>query len=140
MALITGLAFIIRGPGRAPQNQFFHWFCLQRWPIDFCRALRDRTWHVPRVADRSATGTIVFRCSGASNEYSPVPIGPAVRAPEAKMFGHTDTQTSIGRPTFSHRPIRENLRAEAFNSNAMKPFYSTILNSSCGRNHVRNTA
>ena len=34
-----------------------------------------------------------FRRSGASNNYSPVPIRPAIRAPEAKMPGQTDIHT-----------------------------------------------
>ena len=50
------------------------------------------------------------------NEYSPVPVGPAVRAPEAKMLGHTDShtdlQTNIGPTTFLERPTRGNLRAK----------------------------
>ena len=37
-----------------------HWFDLQRWPIDFCKGLRDHTWHVPRATDRPASGTIFF--------------------------------------------------------------------------------
>ena len=35
-----------------------------------------------------------YRHTGASNEYLPVPIGPAVRAPEAKVLGHTCKHTN----------------------------------------------
>ena len=36
---------------------------------------------------------------GASNEPQPVPIGPPVQAPGAKLLGQTDTQTH----THTHR-------------------------------------
>ena len=34
-----------------------------------------------------------YRHYGAWSEYPPVPIGPAVRAPEAEMLEQTETQT-----------------------------------------------
>ena len=62
-----------------------------------------------------------FRRSGASNEYSPVPIGPAVRAPESKMLGQTGLHTYKHRPDyFFQQSSRGNLQAKAFSTNALK--------------------
>ena len=62
------------------------WPAVQRILIDFCKIARG-TCHVQSISLQPASSS--FRRSGASNEYAPVPIGPAIRAPEAKMLGHT---------------------------------------------------
>ena len=60
-----------------------------------------------------------FRRSGTSKEYSPVPIGPAVRAPEVKMLGHTHKH----RPDYFF-PATNHMKSpsEAFNANVLEPF------------------
>ena len=88
------------------------------------------TWHVQPSGLQLAPSP--FRCYGVSNEHSPVPIRPAVRAQEAKMLVHTYGQTNIDRPPFFQRPNRGNLRTKAFNAKALKPFYYSILNNSSG--------
>ena len=92
-----------------------HWFGLQRCANDFCNFLQDCSWHLPRAQLPCATGPqpapSSYRCPGTSNEYSPVPIGPAVRAPEAKMLGltHRSKNTDRHRPAyfFSSDPPEE---------------------------------
>ena len=93
--------------------------------MNFCKGLRNCTWHVHCNVQPSGPQPTPssLRGSGASIEYSPVVIGPAVRAPEAKMLRHTN----IGRPTLFQRPTRGNLLAKAFDAKAFKQFYSAIL-------------
>ena len=68
------------------------------------------TCHVQSIGMKPAPSS--FRRFIASNEYSPVPIGPAVRPPEAKVLGQIDRQTHKHRPAnFFQRSIRRNLRA-----------------------------
>ena len=76
-----------------------HWFDLQHW-LDFFA--RVGTLHVPPIALRLAPSS--FRCSGASNGAYPVTIGPAVRAPGAKMLAQTGTHTNTIEPTFLSDP------------------------------------
>ena len=64
-------------------------------------AIARGTCHVQPIESQPTPSS--FRRSGASNEHSPVPIRPAVRAPEAKMLGHIN----IDRPTFSSDPPEE---------------------------------
>ena len=61
-------------PCRKPRKQL--------WLEIFCKCLRDCT--CPQMAPSS------FCRSGASNDYSPVSMGSAVRTPEVKMLGQTD--------------------------------------------------
>ena len=67
------------------------------------------TCHVPPADPRPAPST--FRRFGASIGATPVPIGPAVRAPCPEMLGHTHRQTNTIRPTFFRRPTGGNLRS-----------------------------
>ena len=67
------------------------------------------TCHVPPADSRPAP--LSFRRFGASIGATPVPIGPAVRAPCPEMLGHTDTLTNTIRPTFFQRPTGGNLRS-----------------------------
>ena len=51
---------------------------------------------------------------GAWNKYPPVPIGPAIHAPEAEMLGQTETQTGPDSSiyfTLSPGEISEQLRS-----------------------------
>ena len=66
-----------------------------------------------------------FHHSGASIEYSSVPIRPAARAPWPKMLGHTYRHTSIARPTIFQRPTRRNLRAWRLRSLYAQRFWTT---------------
>ena len=81
------------------------------WATIFCKGLRNRTWHVLVQLIGPKPISSSFRPFGASNEYSLVPIRPAVRAPEAKMLGQTGRQTHKHRPTtnffFSSGPPEE---------------------------------
>ena len=90
-----------------------------------CAILRG-TCHVQPIGLKLPPSS--FHWSGTSNKYSPVPIGPAVRATEAKMLRQTDIQTNTGLTTFFQRPTRGNPRAKAFNAKASKPFYFLNLN------------
>ena len=59
-------------------------------------AIARGTCHVQPIGPKPLPSS--FRRSGASNDYSPVPIRPAVRAPEAKMLGQTDRRTDTQTP------------------------------------------
>ena len=63
-------------------------------------AIARGTCHVQPIGLKPLPSS--FRHSGASNEYSPVSIGQAVLAPEAKMLGQADINTCI--QTDKHRP------------------------------------
>ena len=89
-------------------------------------AIARGTCHVRPIGLQIAPSS--FRRSGASNEYSQVLIGPAVRAPETKMLGQTNTQTNVARPTFSSDPAEEIFKHKAFKAKALRHLYSTILN------------
>ena len=77
----------------------------------------------PRLASSS------FLSSGASNEPSPAPIGPAVCAPGGEVLEqtHTHTQTPLSQLFFSDTP-EEIFDHNNFNVKALKPLFSTILN------------
>ena len=62
----------------------------QKFLVDLHAAARA-TCHVPPIGPRQAPPS--FRRFGASIGATPVPIGPAVRAPCPEMLEHTDTQT-----------------------------------------------
>ena len=57
----------------------------ERFLARLCAIARG-TCQVQQIGLQQAPSS--FRRSGASNQHSPVSIGPAVRAPEAKMLGH----------------------------------------------------
>ena len=80
----------------------------QKFLVDLHAAARA-TCHVPPIDPRPAP--MSFRRFGASIGATPVPIGPAVRAPCPEMLEHTDTLTNTIRPTFFQRPTGGNLRS-----------------------------
>ena len=91
-------------------------------------AIARCTCHVQLIGPQLAS--LSFRRSDASNEYSPVPIGPAVQAPEAKMVAQTYTHTYIH--TFRHwldyffssNPPEDIFDHQVYNANALEPLYS----------------
>ena len=79
----------------------------RKFLVDLYAAARA-TCHVP-LADPQPE-PLSFRRFGASIGATPVPIGPAVRAPCPEMLGHTDRQTHKHRPaSFFRRPTGGNL-------------------------------
>ena len=92
-------------------------FCPLVWPAPFATffarvcAIASGTCHVQPIGPKPVPSS--FHRFGKSNEYSPVPIGSDVRAPESKMLGQTDRQTHKHSPAnFFYRPTRGNLRAK----------------------------
>ena len=63
------------------------------------------TCHMPPADPRPAPSP--FRRFGASIGATPVPIGPAVRAPCPEMLEHTHRLTNTSRPTFFSDPPEE---------------------------------
>ena len=78
------------------------------------------TCHVAPIAPRLAPSS--FRRSGASNGASPVPIGPGVRAPGAKMLGQIHRQANTISPTFFSDPTEEIFEHKGSNANAFESF------------------
>ena len=81
---------------------------VRKFLVDLYAAARA-TCHVPPADPRPAPSSC--RHFGASIGTTPVPIGPAVRAPCPEMLEHTHTLTNTIRPTFFRRPTRGNLRS-----------------------------
>ena len=84
-------------------------------------AARD-TCHVPPADPRPAPSP--FRRFGASIGTTPVPIGPAVRAPCPEMLGHTDKHTDKHDPAnfFSATHRRKSSFIRTCYAKALAPF------------------
>ena len=78
-------------PTKFEPNQSISLACSAALTI-FCNFVEDYTCHIQPIGPQLTPSS--FRRSSVSNEYSPVPIGPAVRAAEVKMLGQTETQAS----------------------------------------------
>ena len=85
------------------------------------------TCHVPPADPQPAP--LSFRRFGASIGATPVPIGPAVRAPCPEMLGHTDRQTHKHQPAnfFSPTHRRKSSFIRTCNAKAFHLLFSTIL-------------
>ena len=93
----------------------------QKFLVDL-HAAAHATCHVPPADPRPAPWS--FRRFGASIGATPVPIGPAVRAPYPEMLEHTDTHTHKHDPAnfFSATHRRKSSFIRTCYAKALAPF------------------